>query len=530
MPSTANTNMPDRRNRHIAMLGHLPDHQRDRILSGMRWTVWLSALAIPFSMSVNLLLARVGPETIGVYGLLSVYIGLTSAFLYFGGDTVVMRYIPECRPEDRASFLLSYLLVILAVMSGCIAFSWFCPAAIRLAFGDTHGGRFNFLLLCLSVVPITFAMVVASLKGMLEIQAAQLLTKLLTIGSLAIYAAIFVFDRSLLSIHPTAIIWSVYLGLSAVLGVIGAVKVARLFRTPRLRWLLPAGFWPYALSTQQVSISSFLVRRLDYVLIVNLGGLSLLGQYVAVMLVAVVVPNVSEFFMDTLLPALTNTVAERNYAGAAQVFMMHMRLLFLATTVIGCAVSVLAVPATVIMGAKYASLGGLIILMAAANGIASPGAAGGTLLAAIGRQQLAVWARVLNLCLFVFLFLPLWRRWNLTGAVLACAISLVISHVILMAVALRTARIFPSISGLWLKAATVQAMVCSVALWWMPLGFTSAALTWLGAMVLFLWWARYDRSEIRGLAHTFFPGIAGLLATSPERSVTTPVKPRIVSL
>ena len=286
------------------VLGDVPEHQRHRILSGMRWTVWLSAIAVPFSVAVNLLLARVGPETLGVYGLLSVYVTLTSAFLYFGGDTVVMRYIPECRPEERASFLVSYLSVILAVMSGWLVFAWFCPAAMRLVFGESHGDRLNFLLLCLSVVPISYAMVIASLKGMLEIQTSQKLSKSLTIGSLAIYAAIFMFNRSLLSAHPMAIIWSVYLGLSAVLGVIGAVKVVRLCRGARLRWFLPDGFWSYSFSTQQVSVTSFLAHKLDYVLIVNFGGLKLLGEYVAVITVAGIVPMVSGFFMDTLLPSL----------------------------------------------------------------------------------------------------------------------------------------------------------------------------------------------------------------------------------
>lgn len=521
MPAT-----PDKRG---AILAHLPEHQRHRILSGMRWTVWLSALAIPFSVSVNLLLARVGPETIGVYGLLSVYIGLTSAFLYFGGDTVVVRYIPECGREDRASFLVSYLVVILAVMSGWLVFAWFCPAAIRLAFGETYDGGFDFLLLCLSVIPITFAMVVASLKGMLEIRVSQLLTKLLTIGSLAIYATIFVFDRTLLSVDPTAIIWSVYLGLSAILGVIGAVKVVRLCGTPRLRWFLPAGFWSYAFSTQQVSVASFLANRLDYVLIVNFGGLRLLGQYVAITVVASTVPIMSGFFMDTLLPALTNTVAARNYAGAAQVFTVHMRILLLVTTAMSCAVMVLAVPTTAIMGSKYGSLGGLIIFMTAVYGIASPGSIGGTLLSSIGRQQLGVWVRILNLCLFVCLFLPLWQRWDLTGAVVAYGVALVAANLTLMTIALRTARIFPSISGLWLKSAAVQAMVSFAALWWMPLGLASAALTWVGAMVLFLWLARYDWSELRGLAQTFSPSFGVRLVTSPEEPVTTPVEPRIVS-
>ncbi|MHB8383581.1 MAG: lipopolysaccharide biosynthesis protein [Candidatus Binataceae bacterium] len=512
-----------------AMLGHLPEHQRHRILSGMRWTVWLSAIAVPFSIAVNLLLARVGPVTLGVYGLLSVYISLTSALLYFGGDTVVMRFIPECSPEDRASFLISYLSVILAVMSGWLVFAWFCPAAMRLAFGETHGGSFNFLLLCLSIVPISFAMVVASLKGMLEIQTSQLLAKTLTIGSLAIYAAIFVFNRSLLSVHPMGIIWSVYLGLSAMLAILGAIKLIRLCRAARLRWFLPTDFWRYSFSTQQVSITSFFAQKLDYVLIVNLGGLKLLGEYVAVVTVAGIVPMVSGFFMDTLLPSLTNTVVARNYAGAAQVFTMHMRILFLVITAMSCAVMALAVPATAVMGAKYASLGALIIFMAASYGIAIPGTLGGTVLASIGRQQLAVWTRLLNLGLFIGLFFPLWRRWNLAGAVVAFGLALMISNALLMTIALKTAGFFPSISGLWLKSAAVQATVAVIALWWMPLGFASAVVVWLGAMVLFLWLSGYGLAECQGLLQTFLPGHFGRFTANSDAPATTPAEPQVIS-
>jgi O-antigen/teichoic acid export membrane protein len=511
------------------MLGYLPEHQRHRILSGMRWTVWLSALAVPFSLAVNFLLARVGPETLGVYGLLGVYVGLTSAFLYFGGDSVVMRFIPECRPDDRASFLASYLLVILALMSGWLVFAWFCPAAMRLALGTAGGDRFHFLVLCLAVVPIIFAMVLASLKGMLEIRASQVLAKLLAIISLTVYVALLVLDRRLLSAHPTAVIWSVYLGVSAILATIGAVRVIRLCRAPRLRWFLPDGFWRYAFSTQQVSLTNFFAGRLDYVLMVNFGGLRLLGKYVAVMAVATIVQLVVGFFMDTLLPALTNTIAVRNQAGAAQVFMIHVRILFLVVTAASCAVMALSVPATAILGPRYAGLGGPIIFMALCFSIGSPGAIGGTVLASIGRQQLAVWINVVDFCLFAALFFLLWRRWNLAGAVVAYGTALVVSDVILVAIALRTARFFPSIYGLWIRAGAVQAIVGFVAWWWMPLGLISAALVWVAAMVIFLWLSGYDLAECRDLAQTFLPGAALWSASGAERPVSEPVTPGIVS-
>jgi O-antigen/teichoic acid export membrane protein len=426
--------------------------------------------------------------------------------MYFGGDSVIMRFIPDCRIDDRASFLTSYVLVILAIISGWLIFAWFCPAAMRLALGKTGGDRFHFLILCLAVVPIIFAMVIACLKGMLEIRFSQVLAKLVTITSLTIYASLFVFDRALLSAHPLAIIWSIYLGITAILAIVGGVRLIRLFHAPRLHWYLPDGFWRYAIHTEQVSFTSFFVGKLDYVLIVGFGGLELLGKYVAIMAVATIVWMVSGFFMDTLLPSLTNTIAAHNYAGAAQVFTMHVRILFLVVTAASCAVMVLAVPATAILGPKYASLEGPIIFMSLCFALASPGAVGGTVLSSIGRQQLGVWTNILNLSLFVGLFLVLWPHWKLAGAVVAYGTALVISWGILMVIALRTARFLPSIFALWIRAAAVQTIVGFVGWWWMPIGLITAALLWFGAMALFLGTARYSPSECMNLVRTFLPG------------------------
>jgi O-antigen/teichoic acid export membrane protein len=182
-----------------------------------------------------------------------------------------------------------------------------------------------------------------------------------------------------------------------------------------------------------------------------------------------------------------------------------------------------------VMGVKYASLGGLIIFMAAGYGIASPGAYGGTILSSIGRQQLAVWTRILNLVLFICLFFPLWRYWHLTGAVVAYGLALMISNAILMATAMKTAEFFPSISGLWLKSAAVQAMAGFIALWWMPLGLVSAAVVWLGAMMMFFWLAQYDWSECTNLIRTFLPGMSRDASINTDAYFTESVRPRSAS-
>src|ERR1700688_3453490 len=92
----------------------VPDHQRHHMVSGMRWTLWLSVLSAPCGYITTVLLARVDPAVVGTYGLLSLYIGLTSIFLFFGGNGVAIKFLPEVLAEKRLAFLISYFLVILA--------------------------------------------------------------------------------------------------------------------------------------------------------------------------------------------------------------------------------------------------------------------------------------------------------------------------------------------------------------------------------------------------------------------------------
>src|SRR5260370_15167554 len=266
----------------VSALTDVPAIQRHRVITGMRWTVWLSAVAAPFGVCANLLLARVGPETLGVYGLLSVYIGLTAQFFYFGGDAVIIRFIPESREEDRASLLISYLLVVLPALFGCLVVVHFFPGVLRIVLSEGGGDQFRFFVVCLAPLPIVYWMILASLKGMLDIRFSQILGKLPSIWALISYTGLYLAARPLMVRYPFEVIWTVYLIPMLVLGIIGAIRIVRLCGSSRLRFYLPRGFWSYALAAQQLSMASFLASRLDYVLLLHDGGLEVLGRFVAV--------------------------------------------------------------------------------------------------------------------------------------------------------------------------------------------------------------------------------------------------------
>jgi hypothetical protein len=68
------------------VLNGIPERQRHHMISGMRWTLWLSILSAPCGYISTLLLARVDPAVVGTYGVLSLYIG-SPPFFFSSAET-----------------------------------------------------------------------------------------------------------------------------------------------------------------------------------------------------------------------------------------------------------------------------------------------------------------------------------------------------------------------------------------------------------------------------------------------------------
>jgi O-antigen/teichoic acid export membrane protein len=490
------------------ILAHIPAVQRGRIVSGMRWTAWISLLGAPFGYAATILLARTSPEAIGTFGLLTVYIGIVLSLFYLGGDAVAIKFVPELDGEKRLCFLASYFLVVCLSVLPWLAASAIWPQKLHYLFGERSNPSFQLCLLALSPLPILASLLGAALKGMLEIVRAQILSRLTTILSFPLYAALFVFSRSTLAHSYTVIIFGCYMAASLLAVVLGARSLWNLngWRNHwrRLRFFLPKGFWNYTLWLQQGSALGFFAARLDMILLVNFGGLALLGKYVAVITLAEATRLIGTYFIGTLLPSLTNTLAEGNLAGASAAFRIHMRILFVVCAAATCGLILLAHPITALLGNKYDGLAPLIMVIALFIGLCTPAGVGGTLLASFGKQRRGVYVVGGQIGLYLLLFALLWPRYGLIGAVLAYGVGWVISNAVLLVVArlsspfafsvLREYAVFTAIS--------VSSVLISH---WKTLGLGSGLMVWAVMVSLFPLLARYSLQECKALLHCFLP-------------------------
>ena len=489
-------------------LNSVPEHQRHRIVSGMRWTVWLSAISFPFSYGTTVLLARTGPEAIGTYGLLSVYLGVILGLFYLGGDAVAIKFLPELDPAQRLSFLASYFVVVCLALLPWLGAATIWPDKLHYLLGEKASPSFQLFIMFLSPLSILLSLVGAALKGMLEISWAQMIARVVTIGSFLIYATVFFSSQAFLARSYTQVIWGTYFGVCTIGAIIGLRRFwqlnGRQGNWRSLKFFLPRGFWHYALSLQQLSTLWFFTGRLDAILVLNFANLAVLGQYFAVITLVEAILVINRFFLDTLLPSLTNMIAAKNLTAAADIFATHMRILFLVNTGSTCGIILLAGSITVVLGPKYTSLGPMIVLLALLVGLAAPSGVGSTLLSSVGKQQRAVWVVLGQVALYVGLFLFLWPRWHLLGAVLAYGLEWLIAGPLLLLVAKRSVPFTFSLIGDYTVFGLIAIAAASLERL-RPLDLPLGVLAWLVAMGLFLLLARYSVDECRRLLRCFSP-------------------------
>jgi len=409
-------------------LDGIPERQRHHMISGMRWTLWLSVLSAPCGFITTILLARVDPAVVGTYGLLSLYIGLTSIFLFFGGNGVVIKFLPELPAEKRIAFLISYFLVIIATTLPYQIVASIWPKGLRYVLGSEAGNWFGVLLVWLAPFYILSSLTLAALKGLLEIKWSQVYNRIITLTSFALYSLLYLGARPFLASHYVAIIWGMYLVLATSVTVLAIrrllrhLEVSSRSREP-VRFFLPKGFWLYTSGLQLASILTFLSTRIDYLFILNVGGLAEFGRYVTLITLVSVIPTFATFVLESLLPSLTNTLARRDYDSSRRLTEIYLRFMLPCGMLAATFAIVFAHRLFGVLGPRYLDLANLSLLAFPIAALQVLNWFVGIMFTAIGEPYGCVIAQAGRMVVFCVAFWLLWAPYHLWGAIVAWGIA-----------------------------------------------------------------------------------------------------------
>jgi O-antigen/teichoic acid export membrane protein len=479
------------------------------MISGMRWTLWLSVLSAPCGYITTVLLARVDPAVVGTYGLLSLYIGLTSIFLFFGGNGVAIKFLPEVPAEKRLAFLISYFLVILAATLPYQIVATIWPRGLHYLLGSEADNWFGVLLVWLAPIYILSSLVLAALKGLLQIKWSQIYNRIITLASFALYGGLYFGARPFLASHYVAIIWSAYLVLTILVTILAMRRLLRHLRSGHLRepirFFLPPGFWSYTSGLQLVSILGLLSTRLDYVFILNAGGLVEFGRYVALITLVSVIPTFATFVLDSLLPSLTNTLALRDYESSRRLTEIYLRFMLPCGMLAATFAILFAHPLFAVLGPHYRDLVNLGLLAFPIAALQVLNWFVGIMFTAIGRPFGSVIVQAGRMVVFCVTFWLLWAPYHLWGAIVAWGIAEVAYQGLGLLVLLRRMPFPFSFVPTYIAFLSIVGLAALFAAYLDGQNLLISAVVWLALVGGFFLVARYSWREIRRLTLMVMP-------------------------
>jgi O-antigen/teichoic acid export membrane protein len=363
--------------------------------------------------------------------------------------------------------------------------------------GEAGSPRFHVLLIWLADLYILFNVAIAGLKAILELKLAQLLLRSVTVGSVAVYSLFLACFPRLIRDHYHSLIWSVYFGITAVLTVVALRRFLGCARFPGNGgdFGLPPDFWRYTLALQASSVLGFLSTKLDYLFILNAGGLVALGRYVALMTLVSIAPMFATFVLDSYLPSLATFLSANDMEGCERLTRTYVRLIVLLGAGALAFMSVFAEPFVKVLGPQYNDLEEMLRMALPFAGIQIANWIIGTVYSGIGHPHRDALAKALRAVLFVIVFWPLWMSAQFRGAIWAWGIAEVGYQILGLWLLHRIASF-----KLSLYSAYIPMVVICLALRYLGgrarFSIQAAFLFWSVSLVAFLILGRYSIFEI----------------------------------
>lgn len=286
---------------------------KKKSISGAKSTILLTLLSVPLTYGTNIILGRIGPEALGTYGLVLVFIAIINAFILFGGNTIIIKILPEIGDDKKIPFLRTYVAIALIISIIFIILSALFPRFFKLITQmDLTLTIFNFAILFIPVVVIQ-QFILYSLNGMMEVGVSVFLEKIIPILNFIVILFLFLLFKDFITKNYQILIWLIYTGLFLISAIAGFYflrkKLKERHYASKMRFFVPKNFWTFSLFVQASALLFFLYDKLDNLFMVNYFSVSELGYYVAALQTAMLVILIPMLLGRVMLPTFSNLLA-----------------------------------------------------------------------------------------------------------------------------------------------------------------------------------------------------------------------------
>ena len=400
--------------------------ETERILKsfvvGAKWTLGLSLVVIPLSYGTNIILGRISPEALGTYGFLAVLSSVVATFFMFGGNQVIVKFLPELESEKKSAFLFSYAVLTFGVAVVLLSLAFLSPAMLAYLTRSEIDVRFLTYLWVLVPIVLIQQISLAVLQAWMEIKWMSIVRKLTPVLNFLCFLALVLFLRDYFAKH-------VFL---AIIGVVTASNVISLLVAGYQAWtkvirqierhlqvFFPQGFWYFAAIVHLSTVVIFILDNFDQAFVANRLDLSELGLYRASLVTAQFVRWIPLVLTQIMLPLFSNLLANREEQYIRVVYARLTRYGTLGTSAVALILILFSRQVLGLFGEMYAAGSSVLIILAGVFVLSSISTVNSSVIVATGRVGWGIVSGLIGSALQILLSLMLVEPMGLDGIAIA---------------------------------------------------------------------------------------------------------------
>lgn len=395
--------------------------------AGAKWTLGLSFVVIPLSYGTNIILGRVSPEALGAYGFLAVLTSAVATFFMFGGNQVVVRFLPELASEKKGAFLFSYSALTFGAAAVLLVLVRLYPPALAYLTGSAINVQLLPYLWIFAPVVLLQQISLAALQARMELRWMSIASRLTPTLNFVCFLALMLSFRGYFAEHVFPIVITVVLGsniLSLLLASYQAwTKVIKRFGL-RLQRFFPPGFWYFATIVHLSTIVIFILDNFDQAFVVSHFDLTELGLYRASLVTAQFVRWMPLVLTQTMLPLFSNLLANREEQHMRAVYHRVTRYSLLATSWVALTLILFSQQILGLFGEAYMAGSFVLIMLSAVFVLSAISTVNSSLIVATGRVGWGIVSGLIGSAAQVFLSFLLIDHLGLNGIAIAKASNL----------------------------------------------------------------------------------------------------------
>lgn len=295
----------------------------EKMILGAKWSIYIYFISIPVGLIINFLLAKISPQAVGIYSLFNIYISFIATFMLFGGNNVIIKYLPKIPKMKKINFLFTYILLNLLLALFFIFIIFYRKELSKLIIGANIDINPMYMVPFILFI-ILYSVFDYSLNGLMEIKRSSIIKQFIILANFISLSTFFVLWKDFFRLRSFDLIYFTFLMsyiLATIMAMYSTIKnikkdtshdnIECIKKFP-LRIYFPDHFWEFSIVMYVSAIINFMADKLDQMIILNKFDISELGIYYITLQIATLIRIIPTITGSVLLPTYSNLIASKD--------------------------------------------------------------------------------------------------------------------------------------------------------------------------------------------------------------------------